>query len=291
MLLKEKLDQDIFSFSERIIINYLIGNIDNIETLTTSSIAAATHTNTTSLIRIAKKLNLIGWKDLKNELIHERDYLNSNLEVQDANKPFQAKDSSRTIANKIGIVMKESIDDTLSLIDYDEIKYICRLLSNSKKIMIFSGKNNLNAINVFVSYLRRIQYDVQVADTFDYPEFEAYNLSQHTVALFISYSGENPEILRFFKFAKEQGVKTISITNVGENTLSKESTYHLCMSTHEKLYSKIGSFNSTTSLNFLLNVIYSILFAMDYDYNFHYLQSMNKALERRHSDTDLLQES
>lgn len=291
MLLREKFDDDIFSFSERLIINYLLGNIENIEKMTLSSIANATHTNTTSIIRIAKKVNLSGWKDLKSELIQERNYLNANINHIDVNEPFNFADNPRSIANKIAVVMKESIDDSLNLIDFDKLIKICQLMFDKKKIMIFSAINNLNIVKNFVSNMRRIQYDVQISNLFDYPSFEAYNLSSDTVALFISYTGNNPEIVQLFKLVNRNNIQSVSITSMGENILSRDSTYYLKMSTQEKLYSKIATFNTSTSLIYLLNTIYSVLFSFEYDHNLNHIKTINHKLETRRINEPRLNES
>lgn len=282
MLLHDKLEEDIFSFSERVIINYLIGNIDYLETMTTSSIAEDTHTNTTSIIRIAKKVNLSGWNALKDTLIRERDYLNANMHHLDVNRPFEPTDTPRTIVNKTAVVMKEAIEDTLYLMDYEEILRICQLIDKSKRLVIFSAINNLHLVNNFVSNLRRLHYDVHVSNTFDYPEFEAYNLNQNTVALFISYTGNNPDLMQQIKLAKQNQAKIVSITSLGENHLAEQSDYHLTISTQEKLYSKIASYNSTTSLLFLLNALYSLLFSFHYEAHFNRIKTMNHQLETRH---------
>lgn len=290
MLLKEKMEMDIFSFSERIIINYLIGNTEHLEDMTTSSIARATHTHSTSVIRVAKKLNLSGWIELKKELIKEREYLKSTINDLDANAPFNSEDTFPEIINRIAIVMKESIDDSQNLIDHENFQIVCKLIMNAPKIVIFAAKSNLSAIEFFITNMIRIGYNIQVADNFDYPEFTAYNMQNEDVALFISYSGENPEIVRSLNFVKKSGAKIISFTNIGENSLSKESLYTINLSTHEKLYSKIGNFNSTTSIFFLFNALYACIFSLNYQQNMRHIMKLNRAVERRTSDNELLNE-
>ncbi|MDK7050071.1 MurR/RpiR family transcriptional regulator [Aerococcus sanguinicola] len=290
MLLKEKLEMDIFSFSERIIVNYLVQNIEHLEDMTTSYIASNTHTHPTSIIRIAKKLNLSGWVELKKELIKERDYLKSTINDLDANTPFDSKDNFPEIFNHIAVVMKESIDDSHKLINQNDFKNICKLIVKSSKIVIFSAKSNLSAVEFFITNMMRIGYNIQVADNFDYPEFTAFNMSNNDVALFISYSGENPEILRSLKFVKKTGAKIISFTHIGENSLSKASLYNINLSTHEKLYSKIGNFNSTTSIFFIFNSLYACIFSLNYDQNLQHIMKLNQTVDRRISDNELLSE-
>lgn len=290
MLLHEKLTFDIYSDSEKIITEYLLENMDTIEDMTTSSIAKKTYTNTTSLIRIAKKLDLKGWTDLKKELIKERDYLNSNLSNIDANKPFATNDSELTIANKLATLIKESIDDTLQLVDIEEVKNICKLIYQKKNVMIFSGITNINLLNNFAYSLRRLNFNVQVSTNYDYPQFEAYNLDQDSIAFFISYSGNNPELLPLLRLVKQNKVDIISLTSIGDNIIVRNSKYNLKMSSQEKLFSKVGHFNTTASLLYLLDLIYSVIFTMDYEKNYKKTVDMNQKLETRTTENFKIQE-
>lgn len=291
MLLRDKLNSNIFSNSEKIIIDYLLKNIDTIESMTTSSIAEATYTNITSIIRIAKKLNLNGWTTLKNELIKERNYLNSTINNVDANQPFSSKDTELTIANKIATLMKESVDDTLNLVDIEEVKNICKLIYKKRNVMIFAGKTNVSILNHFAYIMRRLNFNVQISSHYDYPKFEAYNLDQNSVAFFMSYSGNNPDILPYLSIVKRKNIDVISITSRGENTVSQNSKYNLAMSTQEKLYSKIGHINTMSSLLYLLELIYSVIFSMDYEENYKHTVAMNQEIETRTSDNTRIEEN
>lgn len=65
MLLTEKMKEDIFSPSERDIIEYLFKQRENIKDKTTKQISEETYTHPSTLIRIAKKLGYSGWVELK----------------------------------------------------------------------------------------------------------------------------------------------------------------------------------------------------------------------------------
>ena len=59
----------------------------------------------------------------------------------------------------------------------------------------------------------------------------------------------------------------IGITSVGDNLLRQKADYTLSISSYERLYSKISTFGTENSILFILNVLFSICFAADYDAN------------------------
>ena len=75
------------------------------------------------------------------------------------------------------------------------------------------------------------------------------------------------------------------ITSIGDNTLSKNADCILRICTREKLYSKIATFSTDSAITYLLDVLYSCIFALDYDRN------LNLKIETgRFSTVDILKE-
>lgn len=122
MLIKEKLKHSKFSDSQRIVVDYMLKAGPKIRNKTVRQIAKETYTSSATLIRIAHKLDFTGWEELKRAFIEEQDYLSSHFQNVNANVPFEKDDSSMTIANRIAVLEKEAIDDTLALIDWGAIE-------------------------------------------------------------------------------------------------------------------------------------------------------------------------
>lgn len=66
--------------------------------------------------------------------------------------------------------------------------------------------------------------EIDVASEFRY---RSPILSKHGISLFISQSGETADTLAALRYAKEHGQQTISIVNVAESTIARESDYSL----------------------------------------------------------------
>lgn len=288
MLLTEKMKEDIFSSSERDIINYLFKQRENIKDKTTKQIAEETYTHPSTLIRIAKKLGYNGWVELRNRFLDEIEYLNSHFSSIDANFPFNERDNLMTIANKMAILNQTTISDTLSLLNYDDLQKATKMLDEAGHIKIFSMYHNLLLCHEFKLNMNRIGKHVSLC-TVD-PHFEAVNSDRKTCAIVISYSGENGEIVRLLPLLKRKKIPIIALTSIGDNTLTKYADFILRITTREKLYSKIGSFSSNDSISFLFDVLYACVFSKDYQNNLEFKVRISKYFDHRKSSNKVMQE-
>jgi len=288
MLLTEKMKEDIFSSSEREIIDYLFKQRENIKNQTTKQVSQETYTHPSTLIRIAKKLGYGGWIELKNSFLEEIEYLNSHFSSIDANYPFDMKDSIMTVANKMALLNQTTINDTLSLINHDDLQRATNMLDKAAHIKIFSMHHNLLICHDFKLKMNRIGKHVSLCSVD--PEFEAVNSNSETCAIVISYSGEGENIVDVLPFLKKKEVPVIALTSIGENTLTKFADCILRITTRERLYSKIGSFSSNESICYLLDVLYACVFSKDYKNNLEYKTRISKYIDHRKSSNKVMQE-
>lgn len=291
MLIIDKLKQYNFSTSEKIVADYIISQREKIKDQTTKQIAKATFTSPSTLVRIAQKLNYSGWNELKEDYLKEIEYLNNNLSNINANIPFTKDENIISIASKIASLTKESIEDTLSLITYDDLQTAIKIINKSSYINIFSVSVNLFICNEFKHNMARIKKRVDIHSHFGDQGFAAALADKDSCAILISYSGENPFLKDIVNILKQRKIPLIAITSIGENSLSKSADCILRISTREKLYSKIANFSTSTSIQYLLNTIYSCIFAQDYDNNLSFRIKTSKVIEAsRFSTVDILKE-
>ncbi|WP_445002398.1 MurR/RpiR family transcriptional regulator [Exiguobacterium alkaliphilum] len=288
MLLTEKLKQTGFSPSERAVIDYLFAQRELIEDKTMKQIAEATYTHPSILSRIAHKLDFTGWVELKAGFLEEINYLNRHFSDVDANYPFAPEDGLMAVANKMAALKRMTIEDTLSLLDHEAFEQAVTMLHEARHIKIFSIVHNLLLCHDFKAKMNRIGKYVSLCEVD--PEFEAANSDETTCALLISYTGESDTTLRLIPYLKQRHVPVLALTSVGENAISNEADCTLRLTTRERLYSKIGSFTSNDSTQYLLDLLYAGVFSKDYEANLAYKINMSKRLDHRKSSSEIMQE-
>ena len=291
MLIRERLERCDFSNSKKAIIDFILDKKTAIKDMTTKDIANATYTSPSTLIRIAHKMNFNGWNELKEAYLKEEDYLQSHFCNVDANYPFQNNDTIMSISSKIATLKKESIDDTLSLITHDDLQKAIQIIRKASSVQLFAVSNNLYISQEFKHNMNRIRKRVDICSTQGELVYTACTCDPKSCALVISYSGETPILKRTVLALKAQNIPVIAVTNIGDNTVARLSDCVLRICTREKLYSKIATFSTDSAITYLLDVIYSCIFALDYDKNKERKIQTSRMIETgRFSTVDIIKE-
>lgn len=291
MLLREKMETGHFSSSEKAIVDYILKEGTNIQNMTVKEIAKATYTVPSTLIRVSKKLNYNGWNDLKEDFTRECEYLESHFLNIDANLPFKNNDTIMSIAGKITTLKKESIEDTLSLITHDDLQKAIQIIKKASCIHLFAVSNNLLITQEFKHNMARIRKDVRIHGLQNEVIFDATLANPGSCALIVSYSGETYVLDNIIKVLKNKNISVIVITSIRDNTLSRKAECVLRICAREKLYSKIATFSTDSAITYLLDVLYSCIFALDYDRNLNLKIETSKSIETgRFSTVDILKE-
>ena len=150
MLLQEQMKQDIFSYNEKTIIDFILEKQEQIKDYSTKMIGDETYTAPSTIIRIAHKLGFQGWSDFKEAFLDEVIYLNNHFQEIDPNFPFTNQDTMMQIAHKITQLHIESAKDTASLIQHDTLQKALRIMAKADVIKVFAVANlNLLVKNLY----------------------------------------------------------------------------------------------------------------------------------------------
>ena len=196
-----------------------------------------------------------------------------------------------SIAGKIAALEKESIEDTLSLITHDDLQKAIQIMRKASCIHLFAVSNNLLITQEFKHNMSRIQKDVRIHGLQNEITFDAILAQSDSCAIIVSYSGETYVLDKIANTLNNKNIPIIVITSIGDNTLSRKADCTLRICTREKLYSKIATFSTDRAITYLLDVLYSCMFALDYDYNLNLKIETSKTIENgRFSTLDILKE-
>ena len=221
----------------------------------------------------------------------EEEYLQKHFSEINANLPFQRNDTILSIASKIAALEKESIDDTLSLITHDDLQKAIQIIRKSSYTSLFAVSNNLLITQEFQHNMARIKKRVDICSLQGETIFKAHLADPSSCAIIVSYSGETSILNETIQYLKANKIPIIAITNIGDNTTARLADCVLRICTREKLYSKIATFSTDSAIVYLLDVLYSCIFALDYDTNLQLRISTSKMIEAGRSSTvDIIKE-
>lgn len=279
------------SLSQQIIGDFILEKRYQIKEMSTRDIAKMTYTSSATVVRFAKKLGYEGFNDLKNDYLNELYYIDTHFNHVDANFPFNKNNSLTEIAGKINNLYKETIDDSLSLIDFEQLQKAIEIMQASATIHIFGLGSSLLFGKRFKYQMTRIKKRVEIETLAGEYGFNINLVYQDDCAIIISYSGESTTVINHAKLLKEKKIPIIAITSLGDNHLKEYADIILHITTREKQYSKIGNFSSEYSIQYLLDLLYTGFFALNYDQNLDNKIQLSKTIEKcRHPQSNIIKE-
>ena len=265
---------------------FLLENKRALDKYSMQEIADITYTSRSTLVRVAKLLGFTGWNEFIAEYKDEVHYLDTHKNNVDVNVPFISTDDYIQIAGQVNAVKKESCMETLELLNKKVIEKSMEIIKRSKRICLFGVSVNVLLGQLFQHKMLQIGRSIEVINQSEM-KYQAYSLKEGDCAIIISYSGndENRLPTSLMKILKENKVDIISITSMGDNLLRNESDCVFTIASREKIYSKISSFASESSILFILDIIYSYYFLLEYDKNMKYKLDISKKIETHRYST------
>lgn len=273
--------------SRRALGTFLLDHKDQIADYKMEEIAKKTYTSKPTLSRFAKLMGYSGWKEFVYAFSHETVNL-KNIEFSDTdvNYPFSGSDHPIEIVEKISNLQIQSIQDTLQQLDVEKLNQAARILHSANKIAIYGTSPNSYYGGILKRKLLGIGKNAVFADVGE-AGVVSQTLTENDCAIMISYSGNNVhrEPTINLKYLVQRNVQIIGITSAGDNLLSRYANISLFISSKEKLYSKISNYATEQSILLLINLLYSTVFALDYEtYEKNKITSSSLMEIQRHSD-------
>ena len=253
--------------SRRSIGDFILKEKNDLHKYSLQEIADQTYTSKAAVVRFAQALGFSGWKEFVKAFTEEQSYQAQHYSNIDANFPFTRDSRRKDIINQLCSLQVESLLDTADLLDEAPLDECAALLLGSRRVAMFGLNPNFALAELFKRKMLSIGRQVELPSQGDVGLL-AHSLDKYDCAVIISYSGNSPSgALSVLPTLKQHHVPIIGITSVGDNLLRQKADYTLSISSYERLYSKISTFGTENSILFILNVLFSICFAADYDAN------------------------
>ncbi len=206
--------------SDGIVADYLLNNLDNLEEITISQIQKELFVSISIPTRLAKKLNLHGFKELKYALIQEVENQNNNFET-----------SYTKYVDNIITRMKYSKE----VINDYQIERIINKLYHCSKVVIFAKAEYQLISEDFALKLRRLGKTVLNDKDDDIQYINYKNIDGDSVVIFISYSGKVSLFQKISSKLKNHECLTIAFTRQNNNLIMANE--YIALSPAESEYS------------------------------------------------------
>ncbi|WP_064638315.1 MurR/RpiR family transcriptional regulator [Paenibacillus sp. AD87] len=266
-ILTQLTDMNNFTPNEKSIASYILTHKELMLHLNIQELAKATYTSHSAINRLTHKLGLSGFKEFSIKLAREFQQDAQNISNIDPNYPFALGESSLQVAKDIAELMKETIEKNFAFMDEASLTEAADLLDQAKRIFIYALGDSQIRAKSFQNKLIKINKYVVITTELSEWAYHTINLTPKDCAIFLTYHEKSPIFLKAAQHFSREKIPFITITANHQSELAKMSTICIQVPNDETKHAKIGTFSSQIAFDYVLNVIYSCIFQIDYGKN------------------------
>lgn len=263
---------------EKQVAEYVEAHLYNVPSLSVKELAQASRTSEASIIRFCKSVGCRGYREFALALSSTL----GSMEEDSQNKytDVQLGDSLDTIISNVSRNNFQSIEDTLSVLNKEEVEKAVKAICEARKIDFYGvGASGLVCQDAYQKFMRINKRCAAYADSHSQLTAAAL-LEPDDVAIFVSNSGNTVEILDTLYFARKSGAKTIAITRYSKSKLAREVDIVLHISSPEITF-RSGAMGSRIAMLNIVDILFSGVASIQYKSVKAYLSRTHDALMSR----------
>ncbi|MBN6066994.1 MurR/RpiR family transcriptional regulator [Aggregatibacter actinomycetemcomitans] len=249
----EKKIADVISQSPEMVMQYSL-----------SELASNLNVGEATFVRFCRTLGFKGFSDFKLEFSIELATARESRDDTVLETEIMPDDDSLKIAHKLQAAISKVMDETVNLLDFQQLEDVVRAIQKAKRVFLFgvgsSGVTAEDAKNKFM----RIGVPVDATGNNHFMYMQAALLKETDVAMGISHSGYSQETAHTLKIAKQNGATTVALTHSLRSPITEHADFVLVNGNKQgKLQG--DSIGTKIAQLFVLDLIYALLVQAEQD--------------------------
>lgn len=272
--------------TENQLAQYILKNKEDVEKLSILKLSEKAFVSKATIQRFCKKIGIDGFNELKVKVVQDVIEESKRDNQIDVNFPFLHNDDQEIVIQKLRKLYEASIADTYNSINLLELNKSVKLLHSADNIDIYTHAHNINVAENFQDKMRAIGRIVSCPKSFYDQRCTATASKKNHVAIIISYSGKATFLPSIVEILNKKGIEIIWIGRLGKSIASNYIRHNLYISDRENLRNRISQFSSHIAMQYMLDVIFSCIFKVDYEKNMDYIQEVANIVDDRNINDD-----
>ena len=257
--------------AEQDIADFIISNSEEIYTLKIQDLAKKSDVSLPTVFRFAKRLGYRGYKDFKIELIRD---IGVSFHISTEGMD---EGSVEGITNTIFEKEIKNLQETLSNINYNEIKNAVDAIKGAKRLVFFAVSSSLPVAFDFYWKFTFAGFSCFYNSDIYTQRIVASQCTKNDTVIGISFSGRSAETVHCLKTAKQNGAKTICVTTFIESPVTLYSDIKLFTAPVRSIYQKVD-LPSKISQTAILDVLYLLVVLQSREKATRYISMSEKEL-------------
>jgi DNA-binding MurR/RpiR family transcriptional regulator len=260
--------------SERKIADYILEHPKEVVNCTAGELGTLAGSSSAAVIRLCKSLGVKGFQDLKVRIAGDL-----VKPVEQGYRDIEPDETIQSIVQKTTSNSIQSLSDTAELINNDELEQAVHVLLKAKNVHFFGiGASHIIAMDAQQKFLRINKGSTAFTDAHLVATLIA-NADEDDVVFGISFSGETREVINVLSLAKENGVKTISLTKYGQSAVSSLAEINLFTSYSNEAPFRSAATSSRLAQLYVIDLLFLCMAAKQYDDTVQYIDKTRGAIK------------
>lgn len=256
-----------WSANEQVLCDYILEHSIEVIRMNGAQLAEKAAVSTSCVYRFCHKLGFEGFYAFRIQLASElNEKLSSRSEV-DFNYPFTEKESAAELVQIFGSLYKESIDETIRLLDIAQLQIFAEHIAKAHFVYFLTNNLNLQAADNFARKLEEIGMHIHVTGELLQQRLYCAAARQGDVAIILSYAGSTDHIQECVKQLYDNKVTILLISSSHDKKLHYFATCRLYLCGFEDSHKKITTFSSYLSGQYLLDLVFTLIYQRNYAKN------------------------
>lgn len=255
------------SKNERILVDYILKHPEDVLKMSSKDLGKECFVSTATVYRLCDKLGLSGFSDLKIKITSSLDDYRKSNEDFNFDFPVNQFQTHYEIIQKIKEDYEQTLNLTANLFSLDQLRLIASAMEKAQIIDVYTSAGNINFALNFQFQMQEIGIQVNVPVDEYQQRLIAASSNENHLAIIITFGGRGilsdilPRILHKVK------TPIVLISSYDYTFKDFDPDYQLYISSYENHYKKISSFSTRLSILYILDVLYTCYFKLDYQEN------------------------
>lgn len=279
-ILNQLKEEQLFTSAEQEVVRFIQQCPKAVINATIGEVAEFAYSSPSTVGRVCKKLGLSGFSELKIKLATELDRLIENKEAIDVMLPIRKEDKIRDFPKILFNLHHQALLRAYHSIDIQMVQRVADVLYRADYVYILGSQQSLILVQDFLCKTAKLGLPfVNPSMTFN-NNLYGQRKAKRQASLIISQYATSRKVNRWVEDLKHIKSEICLITANSKSPNIWKVHHAIIIDNEEEITGKMGNFASRTSLSYVLDILYMILFLKDYDENLEMIQSYTKCRER-----------
>lgn len=273
MLIMEQLhDIEKYSDLEQRVAEEILNDPKAVLNYTIEELAKKAYTSTATIVRLCKKLGFNGYGDFKIKLATEINTFVLQTERILQEMPIKKEEQPEDILQIMVNLHYQALTDVFHSMDIESMKHAVKLIEEADIVTLYGREESLLIAEDLHLKFKRIGVPSVLEAMHGFQNPTLYNRGQKQVALIFSRYADSTDFKQLFQMLRSHDIPMIIVTANKNSPLAKMSDALILFDNEESIL-KMGSFGSRTSMLYVSDCLYLMLFSKQFEANQKRLQN------------------